>query len=176
MSAAGQPGAFDRAYGRLLEGCGAVAGVLDFIVTAIFAVTVVLRVTQGSRITGDVELSEYAMLLITAFAAPWLLRLGRHVRLDVVLVNLSPRAAWACELAGDALGFAVSLLMLVYGSRVLWTSAQAGTRIVKEYTIPEWWTLWPLPLMFALVAVEFVLRFRRVWQGPRQARVEGGQL
>jgi TRAP-type transport system small permease protein len=166
----------EAAYGRLLEACAAVAAALVLAVTAIFTLTVVLRVTIGSRVTGDVEMSEYGMLFITAFAAPWLLRMGRHVRLDLVLVNLPARAAWRCELAADLLGLCVSVLLLWQGTRVLVASAQAGTRIVKEFTIPEWWTLWPLPLMFALVAIEFGFRFLRVLHGPRQARSEGGQL
>jgi TRAP-type C4-dicarboxylate transport system permease small subunit len=141
-----------------------------------FTLTVVLRVTIGSRVTGDVELSEYGMLYLTAFAAPWLLRMGRHVRLDVLLVNVPARGAWLCELAADLLGLWVSLLLLWQGGRVLATSVRAGTRIVKEFTIPEWWTLWPLPLMFALLAIEFGFRFLRVLNGPMQARSEGGQL
>jgi TRAP-type transport system small permease protein len=166
----------EAAYARLLGGCAAAASAMVFGLTALFVLTVVLRVAAGSRVKGDVELSEYAMVLITAFAVPWLLRLGRHVRLDVVLVHLPGRLAWLCELAGDALGFIVSLVLLWYGSRVLIASALAGTRIVKEFTIPEWWTLWPLPMMFLLVAVEFALRFRTVLHGPKQARSEGGQL
>ena len=168
--------AFEAAYGRLLDACAAVAATVVLALTTLFTLTVVLRVTAGSRVKGDVELSEYAILLITAFAAPWLLRQGRHVRLDVVLVNLPPRLAWRCELLADVLGVAVSLLLVWYGARVLVTSAVAGTRIVKEFTIPEWWTLWPLPLMFALVTIEFAFRFRRVLHGPRQPRTEGGQL
>jgi len=167
---------FEAAYGRLLDACAALAAAVVLALTTLFILTVVLRVTAGSRVKGDVELSEYAIVLITAFAAPWLLRQGRHVRLDVVLVNLPARLAWRLELFADALGLAVSLLLLWYGTRVLVTSALGGTRIVKEFTIPEWWTLWPLPLMFMLLAVEFVLRFRRVLYGPKQARAEGGQL
>jgi TRAP-type C4-dicarboxylate transport system permease small subunit len=145
-------------------------------ITAMFTLTVLLRAVSGSRVTGDIEMSEYAMLLITAFAAPWLLRKGQHVRIDVVLVQLPKRVGWMCELLTDALGFGLSLLLLWHGTRVLFASAQSGTRIVKEFTIPEWWTLWPLPLMFALLAVEFVFRFRRALAGPRQPRSEGGQV
>jgi TRAP-type C4-dicarboxylate transport system permease small subunit len=168
--------ALEAAYGRLLAACAALAAALVFAVMAMFTLSVVLRALVGGHVEGDMELSEYAMLLITALTAPWLLRLGRHVRLDVVLVNLPPRLAWVCELVCDAIGFTVSLLLVSYGWRVLVASHSSGTRIVKEFTIPEWWVLWPLPLMFAFVAVEFMFRFRRVALGPRQARVEGGQL
>ena len=163
-------------FGRVLSACGAVAAALVLALTAMFTLTVILRVAIGSRVTGDAELSEYAMLLITAFAAPWLLRQGQHVCIDVVLVHLPPRIGWMCEVAADLLGLAVSLLMLWQSTRVLHASALSGTRIVKEFTIPEWWTLWPLPLMFALLAGEFVFRILRVASGPRRPRSEGGTI
>ena len=33
-----------------------------------------------------------------------------------------------------------------------------------------------MPIMFALLTIEFVLRFRRVWTGPRQIRSEGASI
>ena len=37
------------------------------------------------------EVSEYSLYLITLLTAPWLLRRGQHVRLDIIL-TLVPRA------------------------------------------------------------------------------------
>lgn len=167
---------FESAYGRLLGACGAISALLVFAVTAMVTLNVILRNGFGARVAGDVELSEYAMLLITAFAAPWLLRRGQHVRIDLLLQQIPAGAAWACEMLCDALGFAISLLMTWYGLRVLLFSIRDGTKIVKEFTIPEWWTLWPLPLMFILLAIEFCLRFQRVLGGPRLARKEGAPI
>ena len=163
-------------YGRLLDACGAISAFLVFAAAAMVTTNVLLRNTVGSRVPGDVELSEYAMLLITAFAAPWLLRQGQHVRIDLLLQKLPHGVAWLCELICDALGFFVTVLMTWYGVRVMLASMASGTRIVKEFVIPEWWTLWPLPLMFALLAIEFVFRFNRVLSGPRVPRQEGAVL
>ena len=66
--------------------------------------------------------------------------------------------------------------MAIYGTRVLIYSIRDGTRIVKEFTIPEWWTLWPLPAMFALLAIEFMFRFRRLQRGPQRPRNEGAPV
>ena len=156
-----------------MEACGAISAFLVLALTAMVTLNVLLRNAFGARVAGDVELSEYAMLLITASAAPWLLRKGQHVRIDLMLRQLPSLAGWCCEVFVDALGFVVSLLMTWYGTKVLIVSIADGNKIVKEFTIPEWWTLWPLPLMFALVAVEFVFRFRRVSSGPRRPRDEG---
>lgn len=166
----------EAAFTRLLAVCGAVGAVIVFATTAMIALNILLRNAFGSRIPGDVELSEYAMLLLTAFVSPWLLNRGQHVRIDLALQQMPDRLAWACEIFVDLLGCAVSALMCVYGLRALVRSMADGTKIVKEFTIPEWWTLWPLPLMFLLLAVEFVFRLRRVATGERKARVEGASL
>ena len=166
----------EEAYGRLFDACGAISALLVFAVTAMITVNVILRNTTGARVAGDTELSEYAMLLITAFAAPWLLRKGQHVRIDLMLQQLPPRVGWLCEIFVDVLGLVVSLLMTWYGARVLFFSIADGTRIFKEFIIPEWWTLCPLPAMFALLAVEFVFRFRRLLAGPRRPRNEGAPI
>ena len=167
---------FGPVFGRLLEACGAISAFLVFAVTVIVTLNVLLRNVFGARVAGDIDVSEYAMLLITAFAAPWLLRKGQQVRIDLMLHQLPYRAGWLCEIFGDVLGFVVSLVMTWYGARVLFFSISDGTKIVKEFTIPEWWTLWPLPMMFALLAVEFVFRFRRVLSGPRRPRDEGAPI
>jgi TRAP-type C4-dicarboxylate transport system permease small subunit len=167
---------FDQAFGRILEACGAISAFLVLVVTAIITLNVVLRNAFGARMAGDVDASEYAMLLITAFASPWLLRKGQHVRIDLMLHKLPSLAGWMCELFVDALGFVVSVLMTWYATKVFFVSVSDGTKLVKEFTIPEWWVLWPLPVMFALVAVEFVFRFRRILSGSRRPRSEGAAI
>ena len=47
------------------------------------------------------ELSEDILYLMTLLAAPWLLRQGQHIRVDIILRALPPRAAWLLEWVGD---------------------------------------------------------------------------
>ena len=50
------------------------------------------------------EVTEYALYLITLLTAPWLLRRGQHVRIDMVLVLVPPRLAWLMEALADIVG------------------------------------------------------------------------
>lgn len=168
--------ALEAAFTRLLAVCGAVGSVIVFAMAAMIVSNIVLRNVFGSHVPGDVELSEYAMLLLTAFVSPWLLNKGQHIRIDLALQQLPDMLAWVCEIFVDVLGFVISMLMCVYGLRALYASYVDGTRIAKEFMIPEWWTLWPLPLMFFLLTIEFVFRLRRVITGPRRVRIEGATL
>ena len=118
------------------------------------------------------EVSEYALYVITLLTAPWLLRRGQHVRIDLVLTLVPPRLAWLMEAAPTSLGFAVCLVMMRYGLKMTIDSAVLGSITIKNLVFPEWWLLWPLPVCFALLALEFAFRFDRLIHGARGRRVE----
>ena len=64
------------------------------------------------------EISEDMLYLMTLLAAPWLLRQGQHIRVDIVLRALPARLAWLLEWVGDLLGLACSLYFVWYGWQV----------------------------------------------------------
>ena len=133
---------------------------------------IVLRNTLGSGFAWANEVTEYALYLTTLLAAPWLLRRGQHVRIDMILVIVPPRIAWLAEAVGDILGFSVSMVLLWYGVAMTAQSARLGSTTIKSLVFPEWWLYWPLPLCFALLALEFALRFHRLLGAPRARRHE----
>jgi TRAP-type C4-dicarboxylate transport system permease small subunit len=139
---------------------------------AIVTADVVLRNAVGVGIVWANEVSEYALYVMTLLTAPWLLRRGQHVRLDVVLTLVPARVAWLMEAAGDVLGFAVSIVLIRYGALMTLDSWRLGAITIKNLVFPEWWLLVFLPATFALLAVEFVFRFDRLLKGGRARRIE----
>ena len=175
-----------RLYGRVLEGCGLIAAALVLAMTALIIADVTLRNLFSSALPASVELTEYALFYATTFAAPWLLKRGQHIRIDVVISRVPPLAGWIMEFAADLIGLALSLLMTWFGFAMLLKSAGVSllelkriadpTLVVKNLIFSEWYVLWPLPIMFLLLAVEFVFRLQRLCAGPRMARREGGAV
>ena len=94
------------------------------------------------------------------------------MRIDLALTLVPPRVAWLMEAASDIVGFLVCLVMLRYGVKMVVESATLGSITIKNLVFPEWWLLAPLPLTFALIAVEFAFRFERLIHGARGRRVE----
>ena len=90
----------------------------------------------------------------------------------MVLVLVPPRVAWLCEAIADLLGFAASLVLVWYGTAMTLQSARLSSLTIKNLVFPEWWLLWPLPVCFALLALEFVFRFHRLMGAPRTRRIE----
>jgi len=160
------------AFGRLLDALATIAALLLLSMVVVVTADIVLRNVGGGGLVWANEVSEYALYLMTLLTAPWLLRRGQHVRLDIMLSFLPARTAWLLEGAGDLLGLAVSLIMLRYALVATLDSWRIGAITIKNLVFPEWWLLAPLAAAFALIAVEFVFRFARLLAGERTRRIE----
>ncbi len=168
----------ERIFGALIEALAVVASLLLLAMMLIICGDVLLRnvAVPGlpSGIAWSNEISELMLYLLTLLAAPWLLRGGRHIRVDIVLRVLPPRWAYACEWIADVLGLACCLWMVWYGASVAARSMADQSLSIKTLVMPEWWFMAPLPVCFALLAVEFVFRMHRLGAaavGPRDDAV-----
>ena len=157
-------------YGKLLNSLAIVAALLLLAMVIIVTGDILLRNIFVKGFLWANEVSEYALYLITLLTAPWLLRRGQHVRLDLVLTAVPKRIAFVMEAAGDILGFAVCLIMIRYGTLMAHDAWRAGSITIKNLVFPEWWLLAPLPITFVMLAIEFVFRFHRLMQSrsPRE--------
>ncbi|TMJ73287.1 MAG: TRAP transporter small permease [Alphaproteobacteria bacterium] len=159
-----------RAFGRLLEGLMLLASAMVLIMTLLIGADVGLRNAGLGGVAWSNEASEYMLYLITLLSAPWLLRQGKHIRIDIVLRALPPRIGWALEWVGDLLGLLCSLYFVWYGMKVLVASYLAGSISIKTLILPEWWLLAPMPLAFIAVSIEFVFRMHRLAKAERAPR------
>jgi TRAP-type transport system small permease protein len=146
------------------------AGLLLLLMTVMIGADVLLRNIGLGGVPPSNELSEDILYLVTVLAAPGLLRRGQHIRIDIVLQALPPRAAWLLEWVGDILGLACCLIFVWYGASVAATSFFDGSVSIKTLVLPEWWLLAPMPIAFALLALEFVFRMQRLALAERRPR------
>lgn len=159
-------------FGRLLDALAVLAALTLLVMVVLVTADIMLRNLTRTGFPWANEVSEYALYGMTLLTAPWLLRRGQHVRIDLLLSVLPARAAWLMEAVGDVIGFLVCVAMVRYGAHMAADSFRIGSLTIKNLVFPEWWLLAPLPIAFALLAVEFVFRFERLWRGPRGRRLE----
>ena len=159
-------------FARLSDVLAVIAALMLLAMVVIVTADIVLRSALRSGFPWANEVTEYALYLTTLLTAPWLLRRGQHVRIDMALVLVPPRVAWLCEAAADILGLAASLVLVWYGTIMTAQSARLGSITIKNLVFPEWWLLAPLPVCFALLALEFIFRFHRLLGAPRTRRLE----
>ena len=162
------------AFGRLLTALAALGCALLLSMLAIIVTDVALRniVVPGlpRGLSWSNEVSEGLLYLITLSVAPWLLRQGQHIRVDIVLRAIPPKLAWALEWLGDVIGLACCVVLAWYGTSAAWASYKAGAVNIKTLVTPEWWWLSPLPAVFVLLAIEMVFRMVRLARAERAPR------
>jgi TRAP-type C4-dicarboxylate transport system permease small subunit len=164
----------EAAYGKLLEALALLACALVFGMTLMICADVLLRnvrlVPGLAGLEWSNEISEAMLYLITMLTAPWLLRKGQHIRVDIVLRAVPRRLGWAFEWLVDLLGLACCLAIAYYGARAALASFKAGSVSIKTLVTPEWWLLSVLPVAFLALSLEMLFRMRRLALGERAPR------
>ena len=166
--------ALEAAYGKALDALALVACALIFALTLMICADVFLRnvrIVPGMvGLAWSNEISEAMLYLVTMLTAPWLLRRGQHIRVDILLRAVPPRLGWAFEWAVDALGLACCAAIAYYGARAALASYAAGSLSIKTLVTPEWWLLSVLPAAFLALSLEMLFRMRRLYLGERAPR------
>ena len=156
----------ERRFGALIDALAVVASLLLLAMMLVICGDVLLRNVAVPGLPAGLawsnEISELMLYLLTMLAAPWLLREGRHIRVDIVLRVLPSKLAYACEWIADILGLGCCLWMVWYGGAAAVRSHASAAQSIKTLVMPEWWFMAPLPVCFGLLAIEFGFRMRRL--------------
>lgn len=152
---------FEAAFERLLSLIAGLVAISIALIAIGIPLNLLLIKMQWGSIWWMYEAVEYALYVGVFIAAPWVLRQGAHVRIDVVTANLPHALAVRLEQALDGFGAALCIVLCVYGVRAAVWEFQDGTLPDKDLRIANWYMLAVFAAAFALLAVEFLLRMRR---------------
>ena len=163
-------------YGNLLNSLALAGCAVLFAMMLVICADVLLRnvrIVPGMLgVSWANEVTEYALYLITMLTAPWLLRQGQHIRIDVLLRAIPRRLAWYCEWAVDLIAMVCCGVIAYYGVKAVLSSHAIGGTVVKVLSVPEWWLLAPLPAAFTLLAIEVLFRMQRLYAAERGPRTD----
>ena len=150
-----------RLLDLLIDFLALIACLLICLLTGSVALDVIIRGLNLGSLTWVLQGSEYMLYGVTFLAAPWVLRAGGHVNVDVFVRNLPPRIGRLFELASDITGTGVALLLTYYGIKVTAQSYTENIVIYNALVFPEWWILWVAPLTTLCLVGEFTRRLSR---------------
>lgn len=162
----------DAAWARLLTLLALLACALVALMVLVICADVLVRNARVGNLPWATEVAEYTLYLSTFLAAPWLLRQGAHVRMDMILKILPPSVAWALELLTDAIAVMTCAALSVASGKAAWASAIQGSLVFKIFVFPEWWLITPASVLLGVLTIECLLRMRRQWNGPKAVREE----
>ena len=101
-------------YERLLDALMLVACLLLLVMTVMIGADVVSRNVGAGGVAVSNEFSEDILYLMTLLAAPWLLRQGQHIRVDIIL-RVLPTFAWPGCWNGSATLSVCSAVFISFG-------------------------------------------------------------
>ena len=134
------------------------------LIAVLIPLNLLLIKTQLGSIWWLYEGVEYTLYFGVFIGAPWVLNQGAHVRVDVLTAVLNTASAQHVERIMDLAGAVLCVLLCFYGSRVMLWEFQDGTLPDKDLRIPTGYMMAIFSASFFLLAIEFLLRFRRAGQ------------
>lgn len=156
---------FSRGYRRVLTACGMVAGSAIVAIAVLVSIDVAIRNLGVGNFPWLLEVAEYTIYITTFLAAPWVLHLGAHVRVDLVVQALPDAIAKSLELMVSLTGAGISGFLIYHGTLVVTEAHELNAIVVKELAVSEWLLLLIIPVSGALLAFEFVIRGVRALRG-----------
>jgi C4-dicarboxylate transporter DctQ subunit len=133
-----------------------IAGLIVLAIFVLITLDVLLPLVGIQPWDGTLGVVEYGLLWFTILAAPWLARIKGHVFIDAVAVMLPPAVKKVTSKTAYLVAITGSL-MLAYYSWLLLVESYVDENIdERSIELMLWWIYAPMPICFALVAIEFI--------------------
>ena len=145
-------------WDRFLDGlAGASALIIAFMILGV-TTDVALRFSGHGGIPWVFDYVEYGILAVTSFMAAYIMRLSRHVEVDLVLMVVPLPVAKAMRVFSGILLTMISSVLAFYALRATVQAFEQGSMIFRYVLIPEWLPFAAVSFMFFTLAVEGVRR------------------
>lgn len=117
-----------------------------------------LRITSFPWLS---EIVEYTLFAGVFLAAPWVLALNAHVKVDLLASALPRRLSVALDVFLNLLGCLIAFGFIWFAVTGAIDAFKFETMIRRSLNVPEWWLLALFTFSMALIALEFCMRTRR---------------
>jgi TRAP-type C4-dicarboxylate transport system permease small subunit len=144
-----------RAYDTLIEAMAWFAGALMAGMFVAIVTDVLLRNIGWQSSAHLFTFTEYALLMVPCFGAPWLVREKGHVFVEVGLNLLAPSARRRALVVIGLFCIAVCLVLAWYGLQVSLRNFELNDKDVRSFDAPRWVLVACIPIGFFFMATEF---------------------
>lgn len=143
------------------------ASILIIVMMLIVVYEIFIRRFLNSPTIWTAEVTRYILLWITFLSAAWLLREEGHVKMDILLDRLNPRAQSILNIITSSICTIICLIITWYAGKVTWDQLQSGFLMPGLWSPPKWPIMAIIPVGFFLLFVQFMRRTYRFIMGSR---------
>ena len=150
-----------QTFDRLLALTGVIPGVIVALLAIGVAAEVFARNLGLSGFYWMLEAVEYGLLTMTMLGAAYILSIGRHVTVDLVISVLPNHVRWYFRIFINAAIVAVSAIILYYGVVTTHLAYVEDSTLYKSFDIKEWIPMAAVPGGMTLFLIEAVRQLIR---------------
>jgi C4-dicarboxylate transporter DctQ subunit len=144
------------AHSWLINAFKVISGLIVIAIFILITLDVLLPLVGIQPWDGTLGVVEYGLLWFTILAAPWLARIKGHVFIDAVAVMLPPAVKKVTAKIAYLVAITGSLLLAYFSWLLLVESYMDENIDERSIELMLWWIYAPMPISFALVAIEFI--------------------
>lgn len=162
--------------GRYYRFAGNFAGLLIGLFAVAIATDLFMRLLRVGNLPGMQEIIEYTLYFAIFLCAPWLLRTGAHVRVDLVLSSVPKPVARGMEVMLDLIGILMCLTLGYYAASSAIDAYFSNSYERKWFTVSNAFLRSFLIVSFTFLTLEFIYRLLRLPDPEKEARAgsQGG--
>ncbi len=140
---------------NVLAVLGAIIIVFVFVTVSL---EVVLRYFLHNPMNWVVQTAQYSLIFITFLGAAWVLRLDKHVTMEIVLNRLQPRNQNLLRAITSIAGALICLVLVIYGIQVTLDLFQRGIYDPQVLDVPMAPLVAVIPLGSFMLFLQFLRR------------------
>jgi TRAP-type C4-dicarboxylate transport system permease small subunit len=145
-------------FDRIISFLDGAAATILVLVTLLICVHVFARYLFHSPIDWTVQMTEYSILLMVVLGSAWLLRIEGHVSVDIISIQLKPRAQSLLGFITSIIVVMVCIVIVWYGAKTSLDFLQRGIPVLGEIPIPKGILTGLIPVCFFLLLIQAVRR------------------
>ncbi|MFC2019868.1 TRAP transporter small permease subunit [Chloroflexota bacterium] len=150
---------FNAIFDHIIDSLAYVSGGIIVLVMVAIFIHVIVRKLVGSMTIVVVEVSAYLMVYLTFLGTAWLLKQEGHVKMDLLLNRLRPRAQIWLNMVTSVVGVMVCLSIAWSAGATTWGMFRSGIEYTMGVGPPPWFLLLlPIPIGFFLLSIQFIRR------------------
>ena len=148
----------DKTLDKITLALAVLAGVMTFFLTLMITYGVIVRYFLHGSVAATTEFAEYIIYIDVMLATPYVLKIDKHVRVDVFSRLLSPAKQKILNVVLNILGAIACLMTFYYSMMVVSDAFKSGINFVRVTPVKKWVIMAFVPLCMLLSAIIFIFR------------------
>ena len=150
-----------RILDRIMDFMAFLAGILLAVAVLIVCFEILMRYFVQRPQVWTVEVCEYILFSIAFLGAPWLLKVGGHVNIDIFASQLSPKGKTINAIISASVGIIISAIICWFSITTSYECYTSGILLTKTLNVPKHYFLMLIALGYFFLLLEFGRQFLR---------------